>query len=89
MIKLWKATVNNWGWDSSRTFFFKSHEVAQECVIQYPASDPVQYAGAFNPINAAYFLGEIDYNQRNNAFQCAKFYGFSPEKALERVKDEY
>ena len=59
-MKLWKVRVNNWGWDSARTYYFKSREEAKEFSNKYPASDDVEYAGNFTEKNAKYLLGEDD-----------------------------
>lgn len=52
MKKLWKVTVNNWGWDAPKTKYFESRKDAEECAKQYPASDRVLYAGMFTDQNA-------------------------------------
>lgn len=46
-MKLWKVTVNNWGWDQAQTLYAKSREEAQQIHDEYPAADDVQYAGNF------------------------------------------
>lgn len=59
MIKLWKVTVNNWGWDCPRTYYFRSRKEAEQFAQRFPASDPVQYAGRFTA-NKAAFLEVLD-----------------------------
>lgn len=58
-IKLWKVTVNNWGWDAPRTLYFKSREEAVEARAKYPAADNVEYAGAFAAEKAAKLCGDM------------------------------
>lgn len=57
-MKLWKVTVNNWGWDNPRTYYFKAKDEAQEFSNKYPASDGVEYAGNFTDKNAKRLLCE-------------------------------
>lgn len=57
-IKLWKVTVNDWGWDSPRTFYCRSKEQAREIQKEYPASDDIEYAGMFTEDKAKYLLKE-------------------------------
>lgn len=52
MKKLYKVTVNNWGWDKAKTYYFKTKEEAENFAEQFPASDPVKYAGIFTEENA-------------------------------------
>lgn len=59
-MKLWKVRVNNWGWDSAHTYYFKSREEAKEFSDKYPASDGVEYAGNFTKKNARHLLCEYD-----------------------------
>lgn len=53
MKKLYKVTVNNYGWDSARTLYFETKEAAQAAYEKYPAADRVQYAGLFSATRAA------------------------------------
>lgn len=53
MKKLYKVTVNNYGWDSARTLYFETKEEAQAAYEKYPAADRVQYAGRFSATRAA------------------------------------
>ena len=53
MKKLYKVTVNNFGWDSARTLYFETKEAAQAAYEKYPAADRVQYAGRFSEARAA------------------------------------
>lgn len=53
MKKLYKVTVNNYGWDSARTLYFETKEAAQAAYEKYPAADRVQYAGRFSATRAA------------------------------------
>lgn len=56
MKKLWKVAVNNWGWNSPRTFYAESREAAAEIGEKFPASDGAEYAGNFTDENAAQLL---------------------------------
>lgn len=56
-VKLWKVTVNNWGWDTPRTYYFQTREEAQQAYDSAPAADPVQYAGLFTEENAQRLCG--------------------------------
>jgi hypothetical protein len=53
MKKLYKVTVNNFGWDSTKTLYFETKEAAQAAYEKYPAADRVQYAGRFSATRAA------------------------------------
>lgn len=53
MKKLYKVTVNNFGWDSAKTLYFETKEAAQAAYEKYPAADRVQYAGRFSETRAA------------------------------------
>ena len=53
MKKMWKVTVNGWGWDMPMTYFAESREEAQRVSEKHPASDGVEYAGRFTDENAA------------------------------------
>ena len=53
MKKLYKVTVNNYGWDSTKTLYFETKEAAQAAYEKYPAADRVQYAGRFSDSLAA------------------------------------
>ena len=53
MKKLYKVTVNNYGWDSARTMYFETKEDARAAYEKYPAADRVQYAGRFSESRAA------------------------------------
>ena len=52
MKKLWKVTVNNWGWDRPRTYFTESKKDAVTIYRKFPAADPVCYAGMYTDKNA-------------------------------------
>lgn len=52
MTKLYKVTVNNWGRSAPKTIYTTSKEAAEKIASQYPASDPVQYAGRYADDNA-------------------------------------
>ena len=41
MKKLYKVTVNNYGWDSTRTLYFETKEEEQAAYEKYPAADRV------------------------------------------------
>ena len=41
MKKLYKVTVNNYGWDSARTLYFETKEEEQAAYEKYPAADRV------------------------------------------------
>lgn len=58
MTKLYKVTVNNFGWDRPATYFFRTKKEAEEFAEKYPASDKVKYAGRFKEENAKIYLGE-------------------------------
>ena len=58
MVKLWKVTVNNWGWDNPRTYYAVSREEAEKIRSKFPAADPVQYAGRWTEENAKNLLGK-------------------------------
>lgn len=51
-MKLWKTTVNNWGWDAPKTLYFASREDAEKAYRRYPAADRVEYAGNYTQENA-------------------------------------
>lgn len=51
-MKLWKVTVNNWGWNKPCTLYFTSKNEAEEARCHYPAADDVEYAGNFSDVNA-------------------------------------
>lgn len=71
MKKLWKVTVNQWGWDRPKTLYAESREDAEKTAEKYPASDPVEYAGVFNDLKADFLLGHIDqfeYEERGGKF---------------------
>lgn len=53
MKKLYKVTVNNYGWDSTKTLYFETKEAAQAAYEKYPAADRVQCAGRFSEARAA------------------------------------
>lgn len=59
-MKLWKVTVNNWGWSNARTYYFKGKAEAKKFSSKYPASDGVEYAGNFTEKNAKRLLLEDD-----------------------------
>lgn len=52
MTKLWKVTVNNWGWDQAKVLYFESRQEAEQAYTAYPAADPVKYAGNFTDEHA-------------------------------------
>lgn len=58
MVKLWKVTVNSWGWDSPMTCYAESREEAEKIRSHFPAADPIQYAGRFTAENARILLGK-------------------------------
>ena len=53
MKKMWKVTVNGWGWDMPMTYFAESREEAQRVSEKHPASDGVEYDGRFTDEHAA------------------------------------
>ena len=57
-MKLWKVRVNNFGWNSTRTFFAASRKACEEIANKFPASDDVEYAGNFSEANAEELLSE-------------------------------
>ena len=58
-IKLWKVTVNNWGWDAPKTLYFKNREDAAAAHDKYPAADNVEYAGMFSADHAEKLCGNV------------------------------
>ena len=52
-MKLWKVTVNAWGWDQPRILYFRDKSVASIFAARFPASDPVVYAGKYTEAKAA------------------------------------
>lgn len=60
MKKLWRVTVNNWGWDQPRTIYAESRAEAEKIGSKYPASDRVEYAGNYTDENAERLLGVDD-----------------------------
>ena len=56
-MKLWKVTVNNWGWDNPRTIYTKSRAEAAKIAEKYPAADKIEYAGNFTDENAERLAG--------------------------------
>ena len=58
MTKLWKVTVNNWGWDEPGTFYFKSKEEANKFRQKFPAYNPIKYAGLYPDKKATLLLRE-------------------------------
>lgn len=59
-MKLWKVTVNSWGWDQPRTLYFRDKSVASIFADRFPASDPIVYAGNFTEEKA---LPKLDYTE--------------------------
>lgn len=57
-MKLWKVTVNQWGWDSPKTYYAKSREAAEKTGSKYPASDSVKYAGNYSDEKAEWLLSD-------------------------------
>lgn len=60
MTKIWKVTVNNWGWDNARTYYYKTRKEAQQMHDRMPAADPVEYAGLYTDANARKLLDDGD-----------------------------
>ena len=60
MKKLWKVRVNQWGWDSPKTYYAESREAAAAIGEKFPASDNVEYAGNFTDAQAAWLLDVDD-----------------------------
>ena len=44
-MKLWKVTVNGFGWDHAKALYFTNKDAACKAASSFPASDPVVYAG--------------------------------------------
>lgn len=57
-IKLWKVTVNDWGWNNTRTIYCRSKEQAKKIQEEYPANDGIEYAGMFTEDHARHLLRE-------------------------------
>lgn len=47
MTKLWKTTVNSYGWNNTATLYATSREEAEKIYNSFHAADPVEYAGNF------------------------------------------
>jgi len=62
MKKLWKTTVNNYGWNNPRTLYAETRQDAERLLNRYPAGDPVKYAGCYSDSKAAELL---DYSNDN------------------------
>lgn len=60
MKKLWKVTVNEFGWRSPKTLYFESYENAREAWAEHTAADDVEYAGRFSDKHAAYLLANSE-----------------------------
>ena len=60
MKKLWKVTVNNWGWNAPKTLYFATKEEAQKMAKTYPAHDDIEYAGNFSDKKADRLLGNSE-----------------------------
>ena len=58
MKKLYKVTVNNWGWDAARTLYFEDRDAAEAAHKAHPASDGVRYAGRFSDARADLLTGK-------------------------------
>ena len=56
MKKLWKVTVNEFGWRSPESLYFESYEDARKAWAEHTAADEVEYAGRFSDKHAAYLL---------------------------------
>lgn len=56
MKKLWKVTVNEFGWRSPKTLYFESYEDARKAWAEHTAADDVVYAGRFTDEHAALLL---------------------------------
>lgn len=55
-MKLWKVTVNNFGWNSAKTLYAESKEAAASLAAKYPAADRISYAGNFSDAKAKVML---------------------------------
>lgn len=60
MKKLWKVTVNEFGWRSPKTLYFETYEDAREAWAEHTAADDVEYAGRFTDEHAAFLLADED-----------------------------
>lgn len=60
MKKLWKVTVNGFGWRSPETLYFESYEDAREAWAEHTAADDVEYAGRFTDEHAAFLLAGFE-----------------------------
>lgn len=58
MKKLWKVTVNEFGWRIPDTLYFESYEDARKAWAGHTAADDVEYAGRFSDKHAAYLLAD-------------------------------
>ena len=57
-MKLWKVTVNQWGWDRPKTYYAKSRDDAEKIAKEYPASDAVKYAGNFSEDKSEWLMSD-------------------------------
>ena len=60
MKKLWKVTVNEFGWRSPETLYFESWEDARKAWAEHTAADDVEYAGRFFDKHAACLLADAE-----------------------------
>ena len=60
MKKLWKVTVNEFGWRSPEALYFESREGARKAWAEHTAADGVEYAGRFSDKHAAYLLSDAE-----------------------------
>ena len=58
-IKLWSVTVNNWGWDKPKTIYGLCREDCEKIASEYPAADPVRYAGMYTKEKAMAMVTEV------------------------------
>lgn len=64
MKKLWKVTVNEFGWKSPKTLYFESYEAARKEWALHTAADDVKYAGCFTDEHAHFLLSDfVDQNE--------------------------
>lgn len=68
MKKLWKVTVRDFSWNSSKTLFFDSYDSARQVWLAHPSSDPVKYAGRFTDDHAAFLLA--DHSSQYEMLSC-------------------
>lgn len=85
-VKLWKTTVNGWGWDRPLDIYGPSRDAVIKKAEKYPAWDRVQYAGAFTPERAALILNPATvYKMDQFNMTVKEALGCEPVEYLEKI----